>query len=74
MAVVQEVAEREGVDAMELDRPLYEAIDPDALDRLVRSLGGGPSASRFSVSFAYHGYGVTVWSDGVVGLDRLESV
>lgn len=32
--VLEEVAEAEGVDASELEIPLFEAVDPDALDRI----------------------------------------
>lgn len=57
-AVVERVAEAEGVDPLDLD-PLYEAIDPDALDKLCGGVGrdGRPSAR---IVFDYHGYTVVV--------------
>jgi hypothetical protein len=44
--------------------PLYDAIDPDALDALVERMSDG------SVSFAYAGYDVTVESDGTVEFEE----
>lgn len=56
-AVVTAVADRDGVDPTELDRPLYEVVDVDALDRLFRDGQG-------AVSFEYAGYLVTVDHEG----------
>lgn len=69
IAVVEAVAAREGVDPVELDRPLNDVLDPDALDRLVRSYDAQPGASPFEVSFTYYGYSVTVSSSGTVRVD-----
>lgn len=66
MAVVEAVAAEAGVDPTELDRPLHDVIDPDALNRLVDSYAGRPGASPFEVSFSYYGYAVTVSSTGAV--------
>lgn len=52
-AVVAAVAEREGVDPVELPR-LFESVDPDALDAIFAD--GRPGR----VSFQYAGYDVTV--------------
>jgi len=57
--VVAAVAEYSGVDVSDLDPPLYEAIDPDALDALFREGEG-------SVRVAHWGCTVTVDHDGVV--------
>jgi len=62
--VVEEVAAREDVDPVELDVPLYEAVDPDALDGAVRSASDRGSDLR--IEFVYHGYDVVVESTGVV--------
>lgn len=51
--VVSAVAEREGVDERDLRRPLFDVIDPDALEHVFRSGQG-------QVSFQYLGYHVTV--------------
>lgn len=51
--VVAAVAELEGVDEQELDRPLYDVVDPDSLDTLFRNASA-------QVRFEYLGYAVTV--------------
>ena len=63
--IVLGVADAEGVDHSELD-PLYETIDPDALDVLFR-----PDV-RGSISFTYQGHNVAVGSDGGVSVDGCE--
>lgn len=63
-AVVGAVAEATGEDPTSM-RPLYEVVDPDALDRLFEP---GSTPSRQSpvgrVSFRYNGCDVTVHADG----------
>ena len=66
-SVVEAVAAREGIDPMDIDVPLYYSVDPDALDRLVRS-----SHSALSVNFTDHDYEVAVSSDGSVDVSRAE--
>lgn len=58
-AVVQAVADADGVDETELEKPLADVIDPDALDRLFRDSTG-------SLSFRYLGYTVNVDHSGTV--------
>ena len=70
-AVVERVAGCEGVDHTELV-PLFDAIDPDALDRLVERSQGKTSVPR--ITFIYHGYEVTVTGDGVVHLAKNEKI
>ena len=69
-AVIDAVASAEGVDAMALDVPLYEAIDPDALDDLVASSPGNHLASPVRICFTYYGYEVAVYGDGEVTLNQ----
>ncbi|WP_225334957.1 HalOD1 output domain-containing protein [Halomicrobium urmianum] len=57
--IVQAVAVREGADPVTLD-PLYEAIDPDALDAVVDS--------GAVVSFEYEGYEITV-DEGTITIE-----
>lgn len=59
LAVVEKVAEVEGVSPDTLTPPLYETIDPDALDALVRNRG-----FTGEVKFTYHDNRVLVDSDG----------
>lgn len=48
--------------------PLYESVDPDALDALVRSKGARSTERDATVSFAFAGHDVTVRSTGVVAV------
>lgn len=66
-AVVRAVADAEGVDPTELDTPLYEAVDPDALDALYRE--NENSVTR--MQFAYYGYRVTVHGDAELEVEKL---
>lgn len=65
--VIRAVADAEGVEPSALDTPLYEVIDPDALDRLFRSPADG-SHSTGCITFEYYGYGVNVRADGQLTL------
>ena len=47
-------------------KPLYETIDPDALDSLIRSGRTHSTDGTTTVTFALDGHGVTVRSDGTV--------
>jgi len=60
--VVEVVAETSDKDALELP-PLYESIDPDALDALVDAMTNG------EISFTYTDNRVTIDSDGTVSVD-----
>nr|WP_226007851.1 HalOD1 output domain-containing protein [Natrinema salinisoli] len=60
-AVVSAVAEAEGVDHVDLP-PLYNVIDPEALNALFTSDSGGVS----TVEFEYAGYAVVVRGEGTV--------
>lgn len=61
--VIQEVAAKTGTDPLELP-PLYETIDPDALDALVESSG----ESGLQVEFQYADRHVVVDGTGGVGV------
>jgi hypothetical protein len=52
-------------DALDLD-PLYDVIDPDALNALVRRPGDTPGPDSVSVRFAFNGCRVTVESTGEI--------
>lgn len=60
--VLQAVASVEGVEPHELDPPLYEAIDPDALERVF----DGRAEGAVAVAFEYQGYRVQVADGGAV--------
>jgi len=52
--------------------PLYGAIDPDALNALVRSKGGEPAGERTTVTFEFAGQCVTVRGGGAVMVRPVE--
>lgn len=70
-SVVEAVAEAEGVDPLELTPPLFEVIDPDALDQVFAPT---PTDGRMEgqVTFSYKGYNVTVHGDGYVSVESRE--
>ncbi|MFO7925412.1 MAG: HalOD1 output domain-containing protein [Halobacteriota archaeon] len=59
--VIRGVSTADDSDPVELP-PLYDAIDPEALDAVVKRMSDG------AVSFVYAGYEVTVESDGTIDL------
>ncbi len=65
--ITETVAEQTGVDICELS-PLYETIDPDALDAFLRCSNSTDARPERSVEFSYCGYRVTVDSAGQVQL------
>ena len=60
--VVEAVAAAAGVQPDELDRPLADVIDPDALDQLFDPSLEGAGRAGTTVTFDYAGYTVTVRS------------
>ncbi|WP_254530183.1 HalOD1 output domain-containing protein [Natrinema gelatinilyticum] len=65
--VIAAVAEREGIDPMDLEPPeydaLYEVINPEALDALFAARENGCERPTGRVEFPYCGYHVVVTSD-----------
>lgn len=62
-AIVQTVAVAADAEPTSIE-PLYESVDPDALDRLVRSYEDG--STDVVVTFPLAGHEVTVHGDGEV--------
>lgn len=62
-----EVAAHEGVEPVELDPPLFEAIPPDALNDVVRRWAETPGEAG-SLEFSYAGYRVEVTATGEVSV------
>ena len=60
--IVREVADREGVDFTDLP-PLYDRVDPEALETLAGSLG---QDNEGEIEFTYCGYDVLIDGDGHV--------
>jgi len=61
MAVVEAVADRKGVEPIEVGPLAYE-VDPDALNQLVESMDSG------TITFPFEGFEVEVDADGDVSL------
>ena len=68
--VVLAVAEATGDDAMELP-PLYDTIDPDALNELFDSSTGGAITRSGRVEFTYASCDVTVHADERVAVSPI---
>lgn len=64
--IIRTVAARENVDPVDLDQPLFDAIDPEALDALLQHDSEGVIDSPISVEFRYCGYDLKVTSGGDV--------
>lgn len=62
MSVCLAVAEKEGIDPVDLREPLYNTVDPNALN----ILGENPSCG---ITFEYIGYEITVKKNGDVIID-----
>ncbi|WP_436936537.1 HalOD1 output domain-containing protein [Halovenus marina] len=60
--VIQKVAAATNTSTLELP-PLYDDVDPDALDSLINEMSGG------EVIFMYNGHKVSVQSNGDIHLD-----
>ncbi|SEQ54201.1 HalOD1 output domain-containing protein [Natrinema salaciae] len=73
-AVIDAVAEAEGVPAAAISPPEYESlqtvVDPEALDALFAERANGATRPRGTVSFTFCGYDVTVDRDGAVTLEE----
>lgn len=69
-AVVKAIAEREGVDPLEMDPPLYDVIDPDALNTLFTGPANVGDARPEGIVFEYNGYEIKVTSDGDVHIEE----
>lgn len=61
IAIAESVAAVAGVDPVDLEPRVNDVVDPDALDRALRSAHSGAS-----FAFPFGDYLVTVWSDGEV--------
>lgn len=70
--IAEKVAESEGVEPTELQPPLYEVIDPDALNAVFADAESDVSREVGRVEFTYCGYQVVVRSDGQVSVTELE--
>jgi len=61
--IVEKTAKATDTDTLE-QPPLYDAVDPEALDTLIERMSSG------EVEFVYAGHDVTVESDGTITLEE----
>lgn len=71
-AIVETVAIAANREPTELD-PLYEAVDPEALDTLIQSMETNSTVGDATVTFAFDGHEVTVHRDGRVVVRSAEA-
>ena len=69
-AVIEAIAATTGTDEIDLD-PLYETVDPDALDAVVAGRSN-QMTDPVVVTFNYNGYRVVVNDGGRIELDPLD--
>jgi hypothetical protein len=67
--IVDQIAERQNVDPMELAPPLYEVVDVDALTAITDTSGVQQPNPDSRLAFQYCGYTVTVNGTGTVTID-----
>lgn len=49
--------------------PLFDQLDPEALDALFAPIQGGPARNQGHVKFPYAGFSVIVHANGRIALD-----
>jgi hypothetical protein len=64
--VIRAVADAADLEPADLGTPLYDQIDPDALDKLFSDRHNGTPRGSGHVTFTLLDYDVTVYSDGHV--------
>lgn len=62
--VIEMISEAEGESPTEITPPLYDVVDPEALDAVTESIG-----PKGTVAFEYCGHEVRVGGDGDVSID-----
>ncbi|WP_321112971.1 HalOD1 output domain-containing protein [Halorussus salinisoli] len=72
-AVVTAVADAKGVSPVAVTPPLYDVIDPEALEAVVASMTSRPDEPAGHVEFPYNGFRITVTGDGRVSVTPNES-
>ncbi|SIR63192.1 hypothetical protein SAMN05421858_3016 [Haladaptatus litoreus] len=66
--IAETIANHKGVDPADLE-PLYETIDPDALDALFAHRTDGTARTTGQITFVHAGYEITVTSDRTVTVE-----
>lgn len=65
-AVIEAIADHEGLDPLDIKQPLHEVIDPDALNSIIGGNEMDRERSDIVVQFSYNGCRVHVSSSGAV--------
>lgn len=73
-AVVNAIADHQGLTPSEVEPKLYTVIEPDALDRLFESTPTGSDRSSGHVTFSYGDVEVSVDADGNVTIEEQATV
>lgn len=71
--VVTAVAEVTGTDPVEMP-PLYEVVDPDALDSLLAREGHSTNGTMTCVTFTYQGCEIAITTSGDVSISDSASM
>lgn len=69
-AVLEAVSDQADTDVLDLAVPLYDAVDPDALESFYAAAADSGQMNSMSVSFTYYGYDVTVTGAGEVTITK----
>lgn len=64
-AIVMTVAGHAGIRPNALE-PLYSVVDPEALDRIIRSVAARSSPGNAEIIFRYQGYTISAYSHGAI--------
>lgn len=70
--IVTQIASAEGLSPTDLEPPLHDIVDPDALDRLIESNSRRSSDAELSLEFTYRGHTVHVDATGAVDVSPPE--
>lgn len=69
--VIQAVAAAKGVDETALE-PLYDSVDPDALDTIFPTHVDDRHLEQYLVTFHYSGYEIRITGTGVVSAHTID--
>lgn len=67
-AVIMAVADTAGINPSEIRTPLYDAIDPDAMNKLFEATSNGAERTDGYLSFSIHGHHVSVDASGEISV------
>ncbi|WP_435158149.1 DUF7504 family protein [Haladaptatus sp. DFWS20] len=67
--IIQEMIEAAGVEPSDIPNPLYESVDPDALEELFQPLMDGTPRENYEVSFAFAGHYITIRDGGRIQIE-----